>query len=47
MIFQHFNLVKKSSVQKNVISGRLGYYSTFKSIFGIFSKDDYALVNDA
>lgn len=47
MIFQHFNLVKKSSVQKNVISGRLGYYSTFKSIFGIFSKDDYALVDDA
>ncbi len=47
MIFQHFNLVKKSSVQKNVISGRLGYYSTFKSIFGIFSADDYALVEDA
>jgi phosphonate transport system ATP-binding protein len=47
MIFQHFNLVKKSSVQKNVISGRLGYYSTFKSIFGLFSKDDYALVTDA
>ncbi|WP_430598032.1 phosphonate ABC transporter ATP-binding protein [Enterococcus sp. AZ177] len=47
MIFQHFNLVKKSSVQKNIISGRLGYYSTLKSIFGIFSKEDYALVNDA
>lgn len=47
MIFQHFNLVKKSSVQKNVISGRLGYYSIFKSIFGIFSADDYALVEDA
>ncbi|MTD42097.1 phosphonate ABC transporter ATP-binding protein [Erwinia sp. CPCC 100877] len=47
MIFQHFNLVKKSSVQKNVISGRLGYYSTLKSILGIFSKDDYALVIDA
>lgn len=47
MIFQHFNLVKKSTVQKNVISGRLGYYSTLKSIFGIFSKDDYELVNDA
>lgn len=47
MIFQHFNLVRKSSVQKNVISGRLGYYSTLKSIFGIFSKEDYDLVNDA
>lgn len=47
MIFQHFNLVRKSSVQKNVLSGRLGYYSTFKSILGIFSKEDYKLVNDA
>ncbi len=47
MIFQQFNLVKRSSVQKNVLSGRLGYYSTFKSIFGIFSKEDYQLVNDA
>ncbi|KAF1304608.1 phosphonate ABC transporter ATP-binding protein [Enterococcus saccharolyticus] len=47
MIFQQFNLVKKSSVQKNVISGRLGYYSTVKSIFGLFSKEDYSLVEDA
>lgn len=47
MIFQSFNLVKKSTVQKNVISGRLGFYSTLKSIFGLFSKEDYELVNDA
>jgi len=47
MIFQHFNLVKKMTVQKNVISGRLGYYSTVKSIFGIFNKEDYQLVDDA
>ena len=47
MIFQQFNLVKRSSVQKNVLSGRLGFYSTFKSILGIFSKEDYHLVNDA
>ncbi|MGX6970140.1 phosphonate ABC transporter ATP-binding protein [Vagococcus bubulae] len=47
MIFQHFNLVKKMTVQKNVISGRLGYYSTMKSIFGVFSKEDYQLVNES
>ena len=47
MIFQQFNLVKRSSVQKNVLSGRLGFYSTFKSILGLFSKEDYHLVNDA
>lgn len=41
MISQSFNLVKRSTVQKNVLSGRLGYYATWKSIFGIFSKEDY------
>lgn len=47
MIFQSFNLVKRSTVQKNVLSGRLGYYSNFRSIFGIFDKKDYELVNKA
>lgn len=46
MISQQFNLVKRSTVQKNVLSGRLGYYSTLKSIFGIFSKEDYELCNE-
>lgn len=41
MISQSFNLVKRSTVQKNVLSGRLGYYSTFKSIFGLFTEEDY------
>lgn len=41
MISQSFNLVKRSTVQKNVLSGRLGYYSTLKSILGLFSKEDY------
>ncbi|MBR3840391.1 MAG: phosphonate ABC transporter ATP-binding protein [Erysipelotrichales bacterium] len=45
LISQQFNLVKRSTVQKNVLSGRLGYYSTFKSVFGIFSKEDYELCN--
>ncbi len=47
MISQNFNLVKRSTVQKNVLSGRLGYYPTWKSILGIFSKEDYQLANDA
>ena len=46
MISQQFNLVKRSTVQKNVLSGRLGYYSTLKSVLGIFSKEDYTLVNE-
>lgn len=47
MISQSFNLVKRSTVQKNVLSGRLGYYSTLKSIFGIFSKEDYERTKEA
>ena len=46
LISQQFNLVKRSTVQKNVLSGKLGYYSTLKSVFGIFSKQDYALCNE-
>lgn len=47
LISQHFNLVKRSTVQKNVLSGRLGYYSTWKSIFGLFSEEDYHRTIDA
>lgn len=47
MIFQSFNLVKRSTVQKNVLSGRLGYYSTMRSIFGLFTKEDYKLTAEA
>jgi len=42
MIFQHFNLVKRSPVLTNVLSGRLGYTSTWRSLFHNFSKDDIA-----
>lgn len=41
MISQSFNLVNRSTVQKNVLSGRLGYYSTLKSLLCLFSKEDY------
>lgn len=40
MIFQNFNLVKRASVQKNVLCGRVGYYPTWKSALGLFSKTD-------
>ncbi|KRN30492.1 phosphonate ABC transporter ATP-binding protein [Weissella halotolerans] len=40
MIFQNFNLVKRTTVMRNVLSGRVGYYSTFKSTLGLFSKAD-------
>jgi phosphonate transport system ATP-binding protein len=40
MIFQHFNLVKRSSVITNVLSGRLGYTPTMQSFLGKFSAAD-------
>jgi len=42
MVFQQFNLVKRSSVLTNVLCGRLGYVDTFRSLFGWFSGDDQA-----
>src|SRR3954465_12976278 len=41
MIFQQFNLVRRSSVMTNVLSGRLGYKSTLPSLFHRFSQEDY------
>jgi phosphonate transport system ATP-binding protein len=40
MVFQHFNLVKRSSVITNVLAGRLGYSSSWRSVVGRFSADD-------
>jgi phosphonate transport system ATP-binding protein len=40
MIFQHFNLVKRSSVTTNVLTGRLGYVHPVWSLFGRFSAND-------
>lgn len=40
MIFQHFNLVDRSSVLKNVLSGRLGYVNPVASVFGRFPDED-------
>ncbi len=38
MIFQSFNLVKRSSVYKNVLAGRVGYHNWFTTLFSIYSK---------
>jgi len=40
MIFQQFNLVKRSSVLTNVLSGRLGYVNPWRSAVGRFPKKD-------
>jgi phosphonate transport system ATP-binding protein len=40
MVFQQFNLVKRSSVMTNVLSGRLGYANPWSSILGIWPKED-------
>ncbi|MGC9333455.1 MAG: phosphonate ABC transporter ATP-binding protein [Anaerolineae bacterium] len=40
MIFQQFNLVKRSSVMTNVLSGRLGYANPWLSLIGQFSPAD-------
>ncbi len=36
MVFQQFNLVKRSSVLTNVLSGRLGYANPWLSLIGIW-----------
>ncbi|RDI41915.1 phosphonate ABC transporter ATP-binding protein [Falsibacillus pallidus] len=43
MIFQNFNLVKRSTVLRNVLSGRVGYHSTIRTILGLFPKKDVEL----
>lgn len=47
MVFQHFNLVKRSSVINNVLAGRLGFTPTWNSLLGRFSKSDRQMARDA
>jgi phosphonate transport system ATP-binding protein len=42
MVFQQFNLVKRSTVMTNVLSGRLGYADTLSSLVGLWSNEDKA-----
>jgi phosphonate transport system ATP-binding protein len=43
MIFQQFNLVRRSSVLDNVLAGRLGYVATASSLLGRFPAADRRL----
>jgi len=47
MIFQQFNLVKRSTVLTNVLTGRLGYVSQWQGMLAHFGEQDYrrALMN--
>lgn len=40
MIFQQFNLIPRSTVIGNVLSGKLGRMGTFASLMGAYSKED-------
>jgi len=40
MVFQHFNLVKRSSVLINVLAGRLGYAPPLPTLIGRFPRED-------
>ncbi|MDP1780096.1 MAG: phosphonate ABC transporter ATP-binding protein, partial [Anaerolineales bacterium] len=40
MVFQQFNLVKRSSVMTNVLSGRLGYVNPWLSLLGFWPGDE-------
>ncbi|MFS0749021.1 phosphonate ABC transporter ATP-binding protein [Oceanobacillus sp. 1P07AA] len=47
MIFQNYNLVKRSNVFKNVLAGRLGHTGTIRSIFNQYKKEDVALAYES
>jgi phosphonate transport system ATP-binding protein len=47
MVFQHFNLVHRSSVLANVLSGRLGYTPQWQSVVGRFSAQDRQKAREA
>ena len=47
MIFQQFNLVKRSTVLTNVLSGRLGYVNPLPSLLHRFPKKDQEMARQA
>jgi phosphonate transport system ATP-binding protein len=47
MVFQQFNLVKRSSVMTNVLTGRLGYANPWLSLLGIWPAEDKKRALDA
>ncbi len=46
MIFQHYNVVPRLSVLKNVLSGRLGQVPALASLFHVFPQADIELAMD-
>jgi len=47
MIFQHFNLVRRSTVMTNVLSGRLGYVNPWSSFLHRFPQSDREMARAA
>ncbi len=47
MIFQNYNLVRRSNVLKNVLAGRLGHVGTLRSILNLYPKKDVALAYES
>jgi phosphonate transport system ATP-binding protein len=43
MIFQNYNLVRRSSVVKNVLAGRLAYLPAWRTLLGLFPRGDVEL----
>ncbi len=46
MVFQNFNLVNRSKVITNVLSGRLGYVNPALSLINRFSKEDMEMARE-
>ena len=40
MIFQNFNIIKRMSVLQNVLSGRVAFHPTWRTIIGLFPEED-------
>ena len=40
MIFQSFNIIKRMSVLQNVLSGRVAFHPTWRTILGLFPEED-------
>jgi phosphonate transport system ATP-binding protein len=43
MIFQNYNLVRRSSVLRNVLAGRLAHLPTWRTLLGLFPRADVDL----
>lgn len=46
MVFQHYNLVNRSTAIENVLQGRLGYKSSISGALGLYSEEEKAQAFD-